>query len=68
MKKILFVLIMAFFVTGCTAEWYKHDTIYKTDDHMLFSWYGYKNPTKEDLQKSEDENWWGEELPYIPAQ
>ncbi len=68
MKKILFVLIMAFFVTGCTAEWYKHDTIYKTDDHMLFSWYGYKNPTKKDLQKSESQNWWGEELPYIPAQ
>ncbi len=68
MKKILFVLIMAFFVTGCTAQWYNHDTIYKTNDHMLFSWYGYKNPTKEDLQKSEAQKWWGEELPYIPAQ
>lgn len=68
MKKIIFLLIIAFFLAGCTAEWYKHDTIYKTNDHMTFSWWGYKSPTNQDLQKSESEGWWGAEVPYIPAE
>ena len=38
MKKVVFLLIIAFFLAGCTAEWYKHDTIYKDHDHMFFSW------------------------------
>ena len=68
MKKIIFLLIIAVFLAGCTAEWYKHDTVYKTNDHMTFSWWGYNNPTNEDLQKSESEGWWGEEIPYVPAE
>ena len=67
-EKNYFLLIIAVFLAGCTAEWYKHDTVYKTNDHMTFSWWGYKNPTDEDLQKSESEGWWGEEYPYIPAE
>ena len=68
MKKVIFLLIIAFFLAGCTAEWYKHDTIYKTNDHMTFSWWGYKSPTDEDLKNSESEGWWGDEIPYIPAE
>jgi len=68
MKKVIFLLIIAFFLAGCTAEWYKHDTIYKNHDHMFFSWGGYNNPTQEDLNKSESEGWWGQEIPYIPAE
>ena len=52
MKKVIFLLIIAFFLAGCTAEWYKHDTIYKTNDHMTFSWWGYKSTTNEYLIKS----------------
>ena len=68
MKKIIFLLIIAFFLAGCTAEWYKHDTVYKTNDHMTFSWWGYNSPDDEDLAKSESEGWWGDEYPYIPAE
>ena len=68
MKKVIFLLIIAFFLAGCTAEWYKHDTVYKTNDHMTFSWWGYKSPTDDDLQKSESEGWWGDEIPYVPAE
>jgi hypothetical protein len=68
LKKIIFLLIIAFFLAGCTAEWYKHDTVYKTNDHMLFSWWGYDNPTDEDLAKSQSEEWWGDEVPYIPGE
>ena len=63
MKKVIFLLIIAFFLAGCTAEWYKHDTVYKTNDHMTFSWWGYKSPTDDDLQKSESEGWWATKSP-----
>ena len=66
MKKVLFLLIIVFFLAGCTAEWYKHDSIYKTQDHMFFSWGWYNNPTPEKLEKSQE--WWGQEIPYIPAE
>ena len=68
MKKVIFLLIIAFFLAGCTAEWYKHDSVYKTNDHMTFSWWGYNNPDNDDLKKSQKEGWWGEEIPYIPAE
>ena len=68
MKKIVFLLIISFFIAGCTAEWYKHDTIYSTNEHMFFSWWGYNTPTQEDLMNSQKQGWWGEEIPYIPAE
>ncbi len=68
MKKVLFLLIVLVFLAGCSAEWYEHDTVYKTNDHMWYSMGGYKNTTKEDLEKSENQGWWGDEVPYIPAE
>ena len=68
MKKIFLLLIISIFVAGCSAEWYKHDTIYKNHDHMFYSWSGYKNTSKDDLEKSETQGWWGEEIPYFPAE
>jgi hypothetical protein len=69
MRKILagLVLIAALASFSCTQEFLAHDTVYKTNDHMTFSWWGYNNPTDEDLQKSESEGWWGDDVPYIPA-
>ena len=68
MKKVILLLIIAFFIAGCSAEWYKHDTIYKTNSHLAYSWWGYRNTSNEDLQKSQTEGWWGEEIPDIPAE
>jgi len=70
MRKILvgLALVVALMSVNCTSEWYAHDTVYKTNDHMAFSMWGYKNPTDEDLKQSESEGWWGDEVPYIPAQ
>ena len=68
MKKFLFLLIVVVLLAGCSAEWYEHDTIYKTNAHMWYSMGGYRNTTLEDLQKSESEGWWGDEIPYIPAE
>ena len=54
---------------SCTAEWYKHDTVYKTNDHMFFSWWGYSNPDDQDLlNQREQGGWWGDQIPYIPAE
>ena len=70
MKKLVFCLIVvAFLLSGCTAELYKHDTVYKTNDHMFFSWWGYNNPDDQDLlNQREQGGWWGNEIPYIPAE
>ena len=68
MKKILITLIISMLVAGCSAEWYEHDTIYKNNDHMFYSLGGYNNTTAEDLNNSESQGWWGEEIPYTPAQ
>ncbi len=67
-KALFILLIISMFVAGCSAEWYEHDTIYKTNDHMWYSMGGYKNTTQEDLQNSESQGWWGEEIPYVPAE
>ena len=68
LKKIFLLLVIAFFLAGCTAEWYNHDTVYKTNDHMLFSWWGYDNPSDEDLKNQKEQGgWWGDEVPYIPV-
>ena len=68
MKKILFLLIVVVFLAGCSAAWYEHDTVYKTNDHMWYSMSGYKKTTQADLQNSETQGWWGEDIPYIPAE
>ena len=68
MKKILFLLIVLVFLAGCSAEWYEHDTIYKNHDHMFYSMGGYKKTTQEDLKNSESQGWWGDDIPYIPAE
>jgi len=67
-KKILIILIISMFVAGCSAEWYKHDTVYKNNDHMFYSWWGYNNTSTDDLNRSENQGWWGDEIPYIPAE
>jgi uncharacterized protein YxeA len=68
MKRILFLLIVVVFLAGCSAQWYEHDTIYKTNAHMWYSMSGYKNTTQNDLQNSETQGWWGDDIPYIPAE
>jgi hypothetical protein len=72
MKKILMLIVLAAFLFGCGAsatqsEFWKHDTMYRTNDHMFFSMSGYSNPTREDQKRSMEQGWWGIEIPYIPA-
>ncbi|MDX1799125.1 MAG: membrane lipoprotein lipid attachment site-containing protein [Candidatus Lokiarchaeia archaeon] len=67
MKKIVFLILLSLLIAGCSSEFYKHDTIFKDWDHVKFSWWGYKQPTAEQAKMSEEQGWWGEAIPYIPA-
>lgn len=68
MKKLIFLMLVGLFLAGCSSEFYKHDSLYKTWDHAKFSWTGYKNPTPQDAKLSQQQGWWGQGIPYIPAE
>ena len=65
MKKLVILIFVALLLAGCASQ---HDSIYKDWDHIKFSWWGYKNPTAEKAKMSDDRGWWGEDIPYIPAE
>jgi ABC-type glycerol-3-phosphate transport system substrate-binding protein len=68
MKKLIVLLFIGLLLAGCSSEFYKHDSVFKDWDHVTFSWWGYDNPTAADAKMSDERGWWGEEIPYIPAQ
>ena len=75
MKSIIVLAIMAIslFIMGCgqsavRSEFWQHDSVYRNWDHMTYSWFGHNNPTAEHHQKSNEQNWWGIEVPYVPGQ
>jgi hypothetical protein len=72
MKKLLALLFLGVFLMGCGAaatqsEFWQHSSMYKNWDHMRYSLTGYTNPTAETGEMSQDQGWWGIDVPYIPA-
>jgi len=72
MKRLILLSIVGLFLAGCGAGakqsgFWQHDTVYRNWEHLTFSWYGYSNPTEETLDQSQQQDWWGIEIPYIPA-
>jgi hypothetical protein len=73
MKKLLIVVFLSAFIFGCGAaaqksEFWQHDSMYRTGDHLKYSWTGYKNPTAETGKESVEQGWWGIPIPYVPGQ
>mgnify|MGYP000552832719 CR=1 FL=1 len=73
MKKAIVLVMFALFLTGCSgaakqSEFWEHDTMYKNWDHTKFSWSGYKNLTEQDKQESNEQRWWGIEVPVVPGE
>ena len=68
MKKLFLLILLALLIAGCSSEFYKHDSLYKDWDHVKFSLSGYQNPTAEHAKMSAERGWWGEEIPYVPAE
>jgi hypothetical protein len=67
MRKLVLLLAAAMLIAGCTSEFYKHDSLFKTNDHAAYSWWGYNKTGPMDAKKSAEQGWWGKEIPYIPA-
>jgi predicted small lipoprotein YifL len=77
---MLVAVMLAIGLAGCGMKPgvnYKPDgpkprPMYKNLDHLWFSIYGYKNqdPARqmEYANKTQEQNWWGEPIPYIPAE
>lgn len=68
MKKLFLLLLLGFFLMGCTATiresgFWSHHTHYRNWDHMKYSWHGYKHPKARDYKKSKNQHWWGLKYP-----
>ena len=63
MKKLILLALFGLFLFGCAA----HSPTWKNWDHFKFSAWGYKNPSAETGKMSQEQGWWGEPIPYIPA-
>jgi hypothetical protein len=64
MRKWLGVLLVVLFLSGCGAaakesEFWQHDSVYKNNDHMYFSWWEFKKPTERTGMLSDQQKWWG---------
>ncbi len=71
MKKLTILIILGAFCAGfygCGADFLAHNSSWQSLDHLTFSWYGYKNVNADDAKKSQEQGWWGERIPYIPAE
>ena len=68
MKKLLLLLVAVLIFSGCasvsTSNFNGHDTNWASLSHMKFSLWGFKKPTEEAMKKSDEEGWWGVEVPY----
>ena len=66
MRKTILAIILVIalvFSFGCSKEWMAHDTVYKTNQHMWFSWFGYLDADAADLECQRAQGgWWGEPI------
>ena len=65
MKNLLLMFVILL-LTGCAGnqEWKNHNTMYANGDHAVFSMFGYKAPISEDIVKTNEQAWWGQEVEY----
>jgi hypothetical protein len=68
MKKLIVLVLLALMIGACSSEFYEHDTLYSTNSHWAYSWWGYRNTDAQDAQNSTEQGWWGEPIPYVPAE
>lgn len=72
-KNIILIGVLALLLIGCShaakdSEYLEHKTLFKNWDHAKYSLWGYRNPTPEDLKKSQEQGWWGSEVPIEQAE
>lgn len=72
MKKLIIAGLALAFLAGCghtakESEFFEHRAMYRNWNHAKFSMAGYKNPSAQDAQLSSQQEWWGIDIPYVPA-
>jgi hypothetical protein len=72
MKKLIIAGLALAFIAGCghsakESGFYEHRAMWKNWNHAQFSMTGYKNPTADDAKLSAEQEWWGIDVPYVPA-
>lgn len=65
--KLAAIVVLLFAVAGCgtaaqRSDWHQHDTMYRNWDHLKFSWSGWQKPDLQDVENSDGQKWWGEEV------
>jgi hypothetical protein len=71
MKKLAILVFLGMFcagIYGCGSGFMAHNSSWQSWDHLKFSWSGYRNVTADDAKKAQEQGWWGEKIPYIPAE
>jgi hypothetical protein len=73
MIRLLLMFLMVLFLYGCgttasQSEFIQHPTHFASWDHIKFSLWGYNHPSETYLKESREQGWWGEPIPYIPAE
>jgi len=68
MKKIVLIFILGLLLSACgtlakESKFFEHDTMYKSWNHLKFSIYGFEHPSTESLKKTQEQGWWGIEVP-----
>jgi hypothetical protein len=63
---VLVLLAVCACAAGCStaaqqSEVWKHDTMYRSWDHLRFSWGGHRDVSDKEREESMEQNWWGKE-------
>ncbi len=72
MRRLILLLFVSLLLLGCASiqqsEFWKHDSVYATNAHMAYSFWGHRNPNADAQKMSEEQGWWGTAVPYVPAE
>lgn len=64
MKRLLIILALAAFLSGCgtaakESGFWENDSMYRNMSHLKYSWGGYKKADTTAAELTEEQNWWG---------
>jgi hypothetical protein len=72
LKRLALLVLVCLFLFGCgqmarEAEFWDHNSVYKTGSHFWFSAFGYSSCDDSCVQLSKEEGWWGQTVPCSGA-
>lgn len=66
MRRIVwFALVSALTLAGCGGNYPQGGPLYRSWDHLKYSWHRGKPPlTEKDLKEAQEQGWWGNPVDY----